>query len=69
MRVLTSGFGSPYSAIMTLLWLNPSTVYLTGLKGGITRASYAEFYRELKKLKVTTILRHRHGELEIRELK
>lgn len=68
-RFIDGRYGEPFRAILTIQWLGPETVYISGLKGEFTRDDYRRFYKEIHARGARYEMRSRHGTMEFREIK
>ena len=59
--VIDGEYGDSYRAILTLTWIGDDKVYISGLKGELTRNDYKEFLSTLKERGVVQVERIRHG--------
>ena len=59
--VIDGEYGDSYRVVLTLTWIGDDRVYVSGLKGKLTRDDYKELLSTLKERGVNQIERIRHG--------
>jgi len=58
----------PYKGILTITYINDTTIYVSGAVGEITRETWDEAIKLLKEKGVKTMMYERHGKMKTREL-